>query len=839
MRPFFTLLNVKGIVFVILQCLSATILNAQQTNIREYVLFSGNGSYPGGERQKYPGPPGYAVQLGSFSTIQGGSVGSYRLVTSTGTAVINANIYSGGTIKLAHGNTVNGKIAAANSPAAPGNTLSVGSGAKLSGNIDVNGNIFIRGGTVGGPVTHPSGTRYYGPVPERGEVTGQPLIPALPGMPAISRFPDCRYSADINSTKIISPGTYGDVKLDGNKTLTFDGTGIYAFDQIDNKGGTNYFVFDFKNNPSGTIRIYIHKDADLGKINVRTVNGGSASRIFTEVHGNGSSCSNRTWGFNIDNGYSYIAGSKWQGTVWVPYAPINIGSGKGNTVITGALWSGIQVNIQCGVKIIYAPYSECSTPYVNAGPDKSLDFSNQTTLTGSSATPGVQYSWQAINGGVITSSSTTPEIIVSSAGTYILTAIANTNCSAKDTVIVTGKTNNLIGSELQSIFQNFDPNAPPSPFFDIRNDSILVDIISVEGRYDDALALLTSAEYGLTNIVSNGASDFIITGLLQISKLPLLNSLTALLVYARPHYAPLSNRGLVTSAGDVSMRANFVRDGYNLQGSGIKIGVISDSYNTIQAATTAPITNTAAQDISNGDLPGVGNPNGDTIPVHVLQDYPVRRSDEGRAMLQIIHDVAPKAELYFRTGFFTGGDFAMGINQLTQAGCNIIVDDITFITEPFLKDGIVAAAVDATAAAGTTYFSAAGNFAGKSYENIYNPVTAPPGISGTAHNFGGNDVFQNVTFSPGNYTIVLQWLDDIYSLGQTATGGTRNDLDIYLTPNTNGTALFGFNRNNTNGDPIEILPFTLTSAVNTNILITNNTAGELLCVSNTLYFGEM
>ncbi|MEO5892054.1 MAG: MBG domain-containing protein, partial [Ferruginibacter sp.] len=182
--------------------------------------------------------------------------------------------------------------------------------------------------------------------------------------------------------------------------------------------------------------------------------------------------------------------------------------------------------------------------------------------------------------------------------------------------------------------------------------------------------------------------------------------------------------------------------------------------------------------------------------------------------------------LYFRTGFFSSGDFAMGINELKQAGCNIIVDDVTFITEPFLKDGVVANAVDAAVAGGTTYFSAAGNFASKSYENTFNPVPAPGGITGTAHNFGGNDVYQNVNLTPGNYTIVLQWVDDIYSLGQTSAGGTKNDLDIYLTPNTDGTALFGFNRNNTNGDPIEILPFTLTSAVNTNILITNNTIGS-------------
>jgi hypothetical protein len=67
------------------------------------------------------------------------------------------------------------------------------------------------------------------------------------------------------------------------------------------------------------------------------------------------------------------------------------------------------------------------------------------------------------------------------------------------------------------------------------------------------------------------------------------------------------------------------------------------------------------------------------------------------------------------------------------------------------------------------------------------------------------------------YTIVLQWQDAIYSLGQTQTG-TVNDLDIYLTDN-NVATLFGFNRNNIGGDPIEILPFTVTANTQTNIMI--------------------
>jgi hypothetical protein len=60
-------------------------------------------------------------------------------------------------------------------------------------------------------------------------------------------------------------------------------------------------------------------------------------------------------------------------------------------------------------------------------------------------------------------------------------------------------------------------------------------------------------------------------------------------------------------------------------------------------------------------------------------------------MLQIVHDVAPKAKLAFRTGFVSEGDFALGVRQLADvANCDIIVDDITYITEPFFRDGFVA-----------------------------------------------------------------------------------------------------------------------------------------------------
>ena len=454
----------------------------------DFVLFSGSG----GSGCSFPFWPGYGVYLGSSTTVTGGAVGSLNTVKTTGTSTFGnlspstniTNIYSKGTVVLSYNNIVTGVITASNSTSVTGTILSVGTGANIKGNIDVKGNIVIGGGTVSGKVT--TNTFYTGPVPAGGKIIGAPTLPVFPALPAITSFAPYPYPRipDITSGTI-APGAYDDIKLPGGKTLTFSGPGIYVFDKIDNKGSNN-FVFDFKNNISGTFKIYIHHDADLDKIKVSMINGGSASRIFTEIHGNGLGWSK--FAFYVASGSSSATKSSWLGTVWAPYAGIYIGTGYGNTDITGALWSGIQVNIQSGTNVTYAPFSECVTPNVNAGTDKPLDFGKPTTLTGTSSTTGATFSWKAINGGVITSPSNGATITVSAAGTYILTATSGTNCTATDTVIVTGKINNLIGSELSSVVQNFDPNGPPSPFFIIQNDSIVIDIITKAGQYGAALA---------------------------------------------------------------------------------------------------------------------------------------------------------------------------------------------------------------------------------------------------------------------------------------------------------------------------------------------------------------
>jgi hypothetical protein len=180
---------------------------------------------------------------------------------------------------------------------------------------------------------------------------------------------------------------------------------------------------------------------------------------------------------------------------------------------------------------------------------------------------------------------------------------------------------------------------------------VIISTQAQPGQYFNALEIITLEEFGLINNIGNQANN-LISGLYPISNLLLLNELPDLLISASPVYAPLSNAGLITSQGDSAMRSFRARDVFGLDGSGVKIGVLSDSYNRQP-------DNPAQADVSLSDLPGAGNPDY-PLPVGVLRDYPPVGSDEGRTMQQIIHDVATGANLAFRTGFLGPVDFAVG-----------------------------------------------------------------------------------------------------------------------------------------------------------------------------------
>jgi cytoskeletal protein CcmA (bactofilin family) len=745
------------IIYCILSICSVQVVAAQSLKLTDFAVWGG-----GAPSATYNNSQG--VFIGNIVSITG-NVGSNHRVKVENFFNITGNVYSDNVISLGNFGRVAGNIfAAKNAANYTGNVIESDLQVRFEGNLTAKGKILLRnlvwlnGTAVTGQVAvpAPSSTNYSGPVPAGG-VVNTLTFPVLPSMPTNTPFDSQVGTTNITNTQTILPGKYRKLALSGNKTVTFSGPGNYIFNEVDNASNSNKLVFDFKNTTTGTINIFVIKDAKWGRLSVRTINGNFPSRIYTEVHGNG--LSNGGDAFDIVGPVSIPDGSNiWLGNVWAPNGGIAVKSLNPFNAphIIGALWSAKKVALDQNLKLVY------QAPAVGVGP------------------------------GFIEP--------------YYPPPVAGK--------VNTG--NNIIGAELLSLSQNPSPitSIPENEIF--RFDStgkVMIEVVSKTANDNVLKAQL--AALGMTDTVNNGPHIFIITGFFPINKLSQLNS-NPRIEYVRPLYPPISNAGQVTTQGDTTMRSHYVKERFGLDGSGVKIGVISDSYNSKLEAQN---------DVDQGDLPGIksnGQSGVNSNPVQVLADF--KGNDEGRAMLQIVHDVAPKSTLAFRTGFLTAGDFAKGIEELAapnQPGgrCDVIVDDITYVTEPFLRDGIVAKTVDKVAAQGIAYFSSAGNFGVKSYESTFTGVTNTSVIpNGQIHRFGSTaaDIYQTINLKPGTYTIVLQWSDEFHSLGSVA--GVQTDMDLYLV-GTSGFTLFGFNRSNLFGDPFEVCPFTVKEETNAKVMV--------------------
>ena len=61
-------------------------------------------------------------------------------------------------------------------------------------------------------------------------------------------------------------------------------------------------------------------------------------------------------------------------------------------------------------------------------------------------------------------------------------------------------------------------------------------------------------------------------------------------------------------------------------------------------------------------------------------------------MAELIHDLAPGADLVFHTAWRSQSDFASGITELRNCGADVIVDDVGYMNEPLFQDGFIAQA---------------------------------------------------------------------------------------------------------------------------------------------------
>ena len=218
--------------------------------------------------------------------------------------------------------------------------------------------------------------------------------------------------------------------------------------------------------------------------------------------------------------------------------------------------------------------------------------------------------------------------------------------------------------------------------------------------------------------------------------------------------------------GNAVHLAATARTVFGVSGAGIKVGVLSDSVDYLSTAQ------------SNGDL--------GTVTVLSGQSG-VPGTGEGTAMLEIVHAIAPNAQLFFATADGGDANFAQNILNLRSSGCDILVDDSGYFDESPFQDATVASAVNSVTAGGALFFSSAGNSgnfdSGMSgtWEGDFvdgGAVTFPE--AGHIHLFG-NVAYDTVGSGGSDQRVDLFWSDPL--------GGSTNDYDLFVLDSTGTTVL--------------------------------------------------
>lgn len=297
---------------------------------------------------------------------------------------------------------------------------------------------------------------------------------------------------------------------------------------------------------------------------------------------------------------------------------------------------------------------------------------------------------------------------------------------------------------------------------------VLVDV-SVDGTAAEAAGPLR--DLGMTVRATSDAPPFAaVEGWLDLGSLTRVAALPAVRA-VEAGWAPLADFGPTTTQGDAAHRANIARaqGPARPSGAGVTVGIISDSFDWQTTGAMFP---------AGGEF---------ASPVAILTDDDATGDDEGRAMGEIVADLAPDATLKFATGHGGSVAKAAAIDRLVAAGAGIIADDVVYLSEPFFQDGRIAQRADAARAAGVVYFASTGNRARQSWEGTFTP-----GADGL-NDFGGGDTTQTIaTVPPGKtVSIELQWAEpwgravtDVNAVFVDTTTGAELDAATTVNPPT-------------------------------------------------------
>ena len=322
---------------------------------------------------------------------------------------------------------------------------------------------------------------------------------------------------------------------------------------------------------------------------------------------------------------------------------------------------------------------------------------------------------------------------------------------------------------------------------------VYIDVENVDGGVVEAL------EAAGVRVERVDDHALIVQGLVPVLKLDSAASVDGVKAVRLPDYGVVQVGSVVTE-GDSIIRADDVRSAFGVTGSGVRVGVISDGVGGIASSQAS------------GDLSSV-----DTSTCNVVPDDPTTTGSEGTAMLEIVHDIAPGAQLYFghfrRASGSTSVDFNAAVDCLA-AHTDVVVDDIGWLNVG-LYDGTSSVSTNTSTELNRTtnpireYSTSVGNQAREHYQGQFVDYGGSyPGwhkfqsTSDTTDAMGWGPLFVDALYLQPNGVVVvnLQWNDN--------WGASSNDYNLYLFNHATGALVASStNVQSGSGNPVEDLAY--------------------------------
>src|SRR5688572_11205318 len=323
--------------------------------------------------------------------------------------------------------------------------------------------------------------------------------------------------------------------------------------------------------------------------------------------------------------------------------------------------------------------------------------------------------------------------------------------------------------------------APEKTALDIRDDKVGI-TLRIRGLNDKFIRGLKTAYDFDVSAVNEQYS--VVQGYVPFNWLRELSARRDVAQISPMVKARTKKQGIADNQGDQTMNADQARANFNVDGSGVKVGVVSDSVNRVGGGLN--------DSRATGDLPQ---------SVQVLSD--TAGTDEGRAMLEQIHDIAPGASLAFATGSGGQQTMANAITNLGNNGSTVIVDDLGYADEPYFQEGVIDAAIRGVVNNGGVYLTAVGNSAISGFEQTLSFFTQTGALR---HDFnpapgpGARDARMRINIESSEL-LVFQW-DNPYN---GVTGNATADLDIRLYQFGTNTVKYSGLDDNIGGRPVEVM----------------------------------